>query len=104
MFPTLTKIYEMVHLDRLEKFSGENAYFLNLQFVFHEGVGCLEASFTILESINHMLEKGNKFLRAFLMFAKPLILFGLTGCCTSFSRNLVSKGGCGWLSKTFIQM
>ena len=59
IFPTLTKIDEMVLLDRLEKFSFENAYFSNLQFGFQEGVGCLEASFTILESINHMLEKGN---------------------------------------------
>ena len=38
------------------------------------------------------------------MFAKPLILFGLTGCYTSFSHSLVSKGGCGWLSKTSRQM
>ena len=66
MFPTLTKIYEMVLLDRLEKFAGENAYFLNLQFGFQEGVGCLEASFTILESINHMLERGNKVFACFL--------------------------------------
>ena len=102
MFPTLTKIYEMVLLDRLEKFAGENAYFSNLQFGFQEGVGCLEASFTILESIN--LKGVTKFLHAFLMFAKPLILFGLTGCYTRFSQSLVLKGGCGWLSKTFILM
>ena len=104
MFPTLTKIYEMVLLDRLEKFAGKNAYFSNLQFGFQEGVGCLEASFTILESINHMLERGNKVLHAFLIFAKPLILFGLTGCYTRFSQSLVLKGGCGWLSRTFMLM
>ena len=55
MFSTLTQIYEMVLLDRLEKFADENVYFSNLQFGFQEGVGCLEASFTILESINHIL-------------------------------------------------
>ena len=66
MFPTLTKIYEMVLLDRLEKFAGENAYFSNLQFGFQEGVGCLEASFTILESINYMIERGNKVFACFL--------------------------------------
>ena len=55
--PTLTKIYGMVQLDRLEKFACKNAYFSNLQFGFHQEVGCLEASFTILESINHMLER-----------------------------------------------
>ena len=103
MFPTLTKIYDMVLLDRSEKLAGESAYFSNLQFGFQEGVGCLEASFTILESII-CLKGVTNFLHAFLMFAKPLILFGLTGCYTSFSRSLVSKGGCGWLSKTFILM
>ena len=61
-------------LDRLEKFAGENAYFSNLQFGFQEELGCLEASFTILESIYHMLERGNKLVDAFLMFTKPLIL------------------------------
>ena len=34
-----------------------------------------------------MLERSNKLLHAFLMFAKPLILFELTGCYTSFSRS-----------------
>ena len=91
----------MVLLDRLEKFAGENAYFSNLQFGFQEGEGCLEASLAILESINHMLEKGNKLLHAFLMFAKPLTLFELTSS-NKLSRSLVSKGGFGWLSKTFI--
>ena len=63
MFPTLTTIYEMVLLDRLEKFAG---LFSNLQLGFQERVGCLEASFTILESINHMLERGNKVFACFL--------------------------------------
>ena len=66
MFPTLTKIHEMVVLNRLEKFAGKNAYFSNLQFGFQEEVGCLEASLTILESINHMLERGNKLFACFL--------------------------------------
>ena len=39
--------------------------FSNLQFGFQEGVGCTEASFTILESINHMLERGSKVLGCF---------------------------------------
>ena len=37
-----------------------------MQFGFKEGVGCTEASFTILESINHMLEWGNKVSGCFL--------------------------------------
>ena len=60
LFPTLCKIYEMVLLNRLEKFAEQQGLFSNMQFGFKEGVGCTEASFTILESINHMLERGSK--------------------------------------------
>ena len=54
-FPTLCKIFEMVLLKRLENFAEQMGLFSNMQFGFKEGVGCTEASFTILESINHML-------------------------------------------------
>ena len=37
-----------------------------MQFGFKEGVGCTEASFTILETINHMLERGSKGFGCFL--------------------------------------
>ena len=37
-----------------------------MQFDFHEGVGCTEASFTILATINHMLEHGSKVFSCFL--------------------------------------
>ena len=66
LFPTLCKIYEMVLLNRLENYAKQNRLFSNLQFGFQEGVGCTEASFTILESINHMLERGSKVFRCFL--------------------------------------
>ena len=59
LFPTFCKIYEMVLLNRLEKFAEQQGLFSNMQFGFKEGVGCTEASFTILESINHMLERGS---------------------------------------------
>ena len=66
LFPTLCKIYEMVLLNRLENYAKQNKLFSNLQFGFQEGVGCTEASFTILESINHMLERGGKVCGCFL--------------------------------------
>ena len=47
MFPTLCKIYEIM-LKRIEKFASERNFFSDLQFGFKEGVGCIEASFTIL--------------------------------------------------------
>ena len=60
LFPTLCKIYEIVLLNRLQNYAKQNRQFSNLQFGFQEGVGCTEAFFTILESINHMLERGSK--------------------------------------------
>ena len=92
MFPTLTKIYEMVLLDRLEKFAGENAYFSNLQFGFQEGVGCLEASFTILESINHMLERGNKVFACFLDVRKAFYTVWIDGLLYKIFSELGIKG------------
>ena len=66
LFFTLCKIFEMVLLKRLENFAEQMGLFSNMQFGFKEGVGCTEASFTILESINHMLERGNKVFSCFL--------------------------------------
>ena len=65
-FPALCKIYEMILLDRLEKFAAQKGYFSELQFGFSEGVGCIEASYTISETINHMLERGSKLFSCFL--------------------------------------
>ena len=41
-------------------------YFWEMQFGFQEGSGCIEASFTILETINHILERGSKMFSFFL--------------------------------------
>ena len=58
----------MILLITLEKFAEDNEYFSELQSGFREGVGCIEASFTILETINHMhmLERGSKVFSCFL--------------------------------------
>ena len=37
-----------------------------MRFGFREGVGCTEASFTILEAINHMIESGSNVFTCFL--------------------------------------
>ena len=65
LFPTLCKIYEIILLNRLEKFAADNEYISELQIGFREGVGCIEASFTILETISHMLERGSKVFSCF---------------------------------------
>ena len=66
-----------------------------MQFGFKEGVGCTEASFTLLESINHMLERGNKVLVVFLTFARLSIQYGLTVFCLNFFLNSASEDTCG---------
>ena len=67
LFPTLCKkLKHMILLNRLEKFAVDNEYFSELQFGFREGVGCIEASFTILGTINRMLERVSKVFSCFL--------------------------------------
>ena len=56
LFPTLCKIYEMVLLNRLEMYAERRGFFSKMQLGFQESVGCIEASFIILETINHIFE------------------------------------------------
>ena len=58
------------NLNRQEKFAEQQGLFSNMQLGFKEGVGCTEATFTILESINHMLERSSKVFGCFLDFRK----------------------------------
>ena len=65
MFATLCKVYEMTLLIRLGAFAKQNGFFSEMQFGLQEGVGCIEASFVILETFNHMLERGSKVFSCF---------------------------------------
>ena len=60
----------------------------SLDFKRVQGVGCTEASFTILELINHMLERGIKVFGCFLDVHKLLIQFGLTAYCINYFLSL----------------
>ena len=66
LFPTLCKIYEMVLLHRVENYEEQNGLFSFMQVEFKEGIACTEASFTILETIDHILERGSKDFGCFL--------------------------------------
>ena len=92
LFPTLCKIYEMLLLNRLEKFAIENEYFSELQFGFREGVGCIETSFTILETINHMLERGSKVFGCFLDVRKAFDTVWIDGLPFKLFSELGIKG------------
>ena len=50
-----------------------------MQFGFQEGVGCTEASFTILQTINHMLEHGSKVFSCFLDVRKAFDTVWING-------------------------
>ena len=93
MFPTLTKIYEMVLLDRLEKFVGENVcLFFERTIWIPGGSRLLEASFTIPESMNHMLERGNKLFACFLDVRKAFDTVWIDGLLCKLFSELGIKG------------
>ena len=92
LFPTLCKIYEMILLNRLEKFVTDNEYFSELQFGFREGVSGIEASFTILKRINHMLERGSKVLSCFLDVPKAFDTVWIDGLLFKLFSELGIKG------------
>ena len=62
----------MIILNGLETFASQVGYFSEMQFGFQEGSGCIETSFTILETINHMLERGSKMFSCFAYVQKAV--------------------------------
>ena len=63
-----------------------------MQFGFKEGVGCTEASFTILESINHMLERGSKVFGCFLDVRKAFDTVWIDGLLFKLFSEFGIKG------------
>ena len=63
-----------------------------MQFGFKEGVGSPEASFTILESINHKLERGSKAFVCFLDFRKAFDTVWIDGLLFKLFSEFGIKG------------
>ena len=82
----------MIILNRLEKFASQVGYFSEMQFGFQEGSGCTEASFTILETINHMLERGSKIFSCFLDFQKAFDTVWIDGLMYKLFSDLGVNG------------
>ena len=82
----------MILLNRLEKFAKQQGFFFNLQFGFEEGVGCIEASFTILKTINHMLEDGSKVFGCFLDVHKAFDTVWIDGLSCKLFTELGIEG------------
>ena len=82
----------MIILNRLEKFASQAGYFSEMQFGFQEGSGCIEASFTILETINHMLERGSKMFSCFLDVRKAFDTVWIDGIMYQLFSDLGVNG------------
>ena len=92
LFSTTSKIYEMILVNRLEKFASQKRYFSPMQFGFQERVGCVEASFTILETTNHVLEKGSKIFGCFLNVCKASDTVWIDGLLLKLFTELGIEG------------
>ena len=92
LLPTLCKIYEMILLNRLEKYAAQMGFFSEMQFGFQEGVGCTEASFTIIETMKHMLERGSKVFSCFLDVRKAFDTVWIDGLLYKLCLELGIKG------------
>ena len=97
MFPTLCKVYEMILLNRLEAFAKQRGFFSEMQFGFQKGVGCIEASIVILETINYMLERGSKVFSCFLDVRKAFDTAWIDGLLYKLLTE-VGVGGRMWLA------
>ena len=79
-------------LNTLEKYAAQMGFFSEMQFGFQEGVGCTEASFTIIETINHMLECGSKVFSCFLDVGKAFDTVWIEGLLYKLFLELGIKG------------
>ena len=92
LFPTICAMYEIVLLNRLEKHAVDEGLFSGIQFGFKEGVGCTEDSFTILETINHMLERESKVFGCFLDVRKAFDTVWIDGLLYKLFYEFGIKG------------
>ena len=63
-----------------------------MQFGFQEGSGCIEASFTILETINYMLKRGSKMFSCFLDVRKAFDTVWIDGLMYQLFSDLGVNG------------
>ena len=82
----------MILFNRLEKFAIDNEYFSKLQFSLREGVGCIETFFTIMETINHVLERTSEVFSCFLDVCKAFDTVSIDGLLFKLFSELGVKG------------
>ena len=87
----------MVLLNRLKNYVSQKRLFSDMQFALKR-----EASFTILETINHMLERGSKVFGCFLDVRKAFDSVWIEGLLYKLFLEFGIGAECGWSLKTFI--
>ena len=81
---TLCEIYEMIFLNRLEKYAAQMGFFLKCSLAFRRVWDALKPHSLLLRNKSYVGSVVAKFLAAFSMFAKPLTKSGLTGFFTNY--------------------
>ena len=82
----------MILLNRLDNFAYHRGFFSEMKFGCQEGVGCTEASFTIPETINRMLELGSKVFSCFLDVRKAFDTVWIDGILYKLFPELGIRG------------
>ena len=70
MFSVFGRVLELLSLDHIECIAQEQSYFSDLQFGFSKGVGCIEGSYVINETVNEAVEQEDKVFAWFLSVRK----------------------------------
>ena len=82
----------MILLNRLKKYAAQMGIFSEIQFGFQDGVGSTEAFFTIIETINHMLERGSKIFSCFFDVRKAFDTVWIDGLLYKLFLEFGIKG------------
>ena len=76
----------------IRKVCESGGYLSEMQFGFQEGSACIEAFYMILETINHMLERGSKMFSCFLDVRKAFDAIWIDGLMYKLFSDLDVNG------------
>ena len=96
MFSVFCKVFELLLLYHIECIAQEQSYFSDLQFGFSKGVGCIEASYVISETVNQAVEQGDKVFACFLDVRKAFDTVWHNGLLFELYKELSIDSGL-WL-------